>query len=206
MSRTRIKICGITSLGDALHAARAGADALGFVFYAKSPRFIGAEAAGAIIRRLPPFVSAVGLFVNATRETIDETAREAGLQCLQLHGDESPEFCAQFRIPVVKAFRVRGEETLRSLDAYSHVAGWLLDAYVEGQPGGTGERFDWGLAAEAARMGCPIILAGGLKPENVAQAISGAQPYAVDVSSGVESAPGIKDASKVESFIRSASR
>lgn len=206
MSRTRIKICGITSVADGLHAAAAGADALGFVFYPKSPRFISPEDAAVIIRKLPPFVTSVGLFVNATREVVEQTAQVAGLQCLQFHGDESPEFCAQFRLPVVKAFRVRGEQTLQTLSAYTHLAGWLLDAFVEGQPGGTGERFDWGLAAEAGRLGRPIILAGGLDPVNVAQSIATAHPFAVDVSSGVELRPGVKDADKVQAFIDAVKR
>ncbi len=202
MSRMRIKICGITSLEDALHAADAGADALGFVFHPRSPRFISPETAGIIIARLPPFVTAVGLFVDASQETIEKTVGVAGLQCLQLHGDETPEFCTRFRMPVIKAFRVRGQETLERLAAYSKVTGWLLDAFVEGQPGGTGARFDWRIANEAGRLGRPVILAGGLTPDNVTEAISAAHPFAVDVSSGVESSPGVKSAVKVTAFLR----
>lgn len=198
--RTRVKICGITRLEDALAAIAAGADALGFVFYERSPRYIVPPMAAEIIHQLPPFVARVGLFVDAPAETVQQIATACHLDTLQFHGAETPDYCRALALPTYKAFRVRDRSILQQLPAYDTSA-WLLDAYVAGQPGGTGERFDWSLAAEAKSLGKPIILAGGLTPENVAEAIRQTQPYAVDVSSGVESAPGQKDPGKIAAFM-----
>jgi phosphoribosylanthranilate isomerase len=167
VQHTKVKICGITNLPDALAAVAAGADALGFMFYDQSPRRISPQDAAEIIRCLPPFVAKVGVFVNATEEVVRQTAATCGLDTLQLHGDETPDFCQRFALKTVKAFRIRDADSLRSLSAYA-TAAWLLDTYVPNQSGGTGARFDWSLAVKAQRMGRPIILAGGLNPENVA--------------------------------------
>jgi phosphoribosylanthranilate isomerase len=196
----RVKICGITRRDDALTAVAAGADALGFMFYERSPRFVAVEQAAAICRELPPLVTRVGVFVGASADFIRSTASACGLGAVQLHGGESPEFCRQFALPVIKAFRIRGPESLAGLAGYD-TAAVLLDSYVPGQQGGTGARFDWSLAAETATAGRPIFLAGGLTAENVAEAVRAVRPYAVDVSSGVESAPGCKDPEKVRRFI-----
>ncbi len=197
--RTRIKICGITNLEDALQAVEAGADALGFVFYRKSPRCVSAEQVRTITAQLPPFVARVGLFVNALPEWIEQTMDAAGLNLIQLHGDETPEQCRFSRFPVVKALRVKDAGSLIGADAYP-VTGLLLDAWSEDAYGGTGHSFDWQLARNltAAR---PLILAGGLNPDNVAAAVRTVKPYAVDVSSGVELEPGRKDHEKVRKFI-----
>jgi phosphoribosylanthranilate isomerase len=199
----KIKICGITRPQDAEAAVEAGADLLGLVFYEKSPRHVDLDQAGRVCRVIPPHVLRVGLFVNAEPDRVMEAASHCGLHLLQFHGDESPEYCAQFGLMTMKAFRVRGPETLQQLSRY-HTDAWLLDAFVEGKFGGTGQRFDWSLAAQAARLGRPLFLAGGLTPENVAEAVCTVQPYGVDVSGGVESAPGEKDAAKVRAFIRAA--
>lgn len=183
-------------------AVEAGADALGLVFYEKSPRYLTLEQAAGIVSGLPPFVQVVGLFVNAPLDFVNETAERCRLDLIQLHGDEPPAYCDSVTRRVVKAFRVRGEKSLVPLADY-RVAGYLLDAYSPNSYGGTGERFDWDLARAATARG-PIILAGGLTPENVAQAVSSVAPYAVDVSSGVEAAPGRKDPDKVRAFIRNA--
>ena len=199
----KVKICGITNLNDALAAVDAGADALGFVFCEASPRHITPESAADIIRELPPFVTAVGLFVNATEETVRETAERCGVHALQFHGEEPPSFCRKFKQKVIKAFRIRDESSLAQLSQYTPDA-WLLDSFVEGQHGGAGQSFNWTLA-QRARPFCPrLILAGGLTPANVAEAVLQVSPYAVDVSSGVESAPGKKDAAKVRDFIQAA--
>jgi phosphoribosylanthranilate isomerase len=199
----RVKICGITNLHDAMAAVEAGADALGFVFCEESPRRVDVKTAAEIIGQLPPFVARVGLFVNAPEDSIRQTAERCRLDTLQLHGDEAPEFCQRFRLSVIKAFRVRDESSLAALKSYA-VSGFLLDAFVAGKLGGTGERFDWALARQAAET-CPrVILAGGLTPENVALAVRQVRPYAVDVSSGVESKPGQKDHSKLVAFIQAA--
>ncbi len=205
-SRARVKICGITNAADAYAAVAAGADALGFVFYAKSPRFISAQNASTITRSLPPFVARVGLFVNESAEIIRATVEKAGLDTLQLHGEESPEFARQFHgVKIIKAFRVQNENSLAVLPEYlDSVDAFLLDAFVAGTHGGTGSVFDWHLAKEANRMGKPIILAGGLNAQNVGEAVARVNPYAVDVSSGVESEPGRKDLTKVAEFILAA--
>ena len=201
---TKVKICGITSVEDALVAVEAGADALGFVFFDKSPRYLAPEQAAQIIAALPPFVQAVGLFVNAELDFVNRTADLCGLDLVQLHGDESPSYCQSVHRRVMKAFRVRGMESLAVLPDYQ-VSAYLLDAYSPNAYGGTGERFDWDCAIEAKRHG-PIVLAGGLDPDNVAAAVAKVAPYAVDVSSGVESQPGRKDPEKVRRFIREAKK
>ena len=202
--RMRIKICGITNLEDALAAVDAGAHALGFMFYDASPRFVTQRAAADIIRALPPFVAKVGVFVNPSRESVVQTIAECGLDTLQFHGDEAPEFCLGFGLKTIKAFRIRGAESLQALAAFPTDA-WLLDSFVAGQLGGTGAQFNWAWAAEAARAAPRrIILAGGLTPENVARAVQQVEPYALDVSSGVESKPGKKDAQKMQRFIAAA--
>ena len=195
----RVKICGITNIEDALMAVEAGADALGFVFFKDSPRCITPENAAAVIRRLPPFVQTVGLFVNEDLDVVNATADRCGLDLVQLHGEESPEYCAAVKRRIIKAFRVKDAASVDGITSYP-VAACLLDAWSPAAHGGTGTTFNWEIAARAAASHC-IILAGGLTPENVAEAIAVVKPYAVDVSSGVESAPGRKDASLVQSFI-----
>jgi phosphoribosylanthranilate isomerase len=199
----RVKICGITRPEDAQAAVAADADALGFMFWEPSPRRVSFEAAAAICRRLPPFVSRVGVFVDAEAAYIREAVEVCQLDAVQFHGEETPEFCAQFVVPVIRAFRVRGPESLAVLERFPTVA-WLLDSYVAGQRGGTGATFNWALAAEAVRLGRPVILAGGLTPENVVAAVRGVRPYAVDVSSGVEAVPGRKDPTKLRAFVKAA--
>jgi phosphoribosylanthranilate isomerase len=200
MAVTRIKICGITSSEDARAAAAAGADALGFVFYAKSPRAVSVAQAAAIIRRLPPFVTTVGLFVNAERATIESTIQACGLDSIQLHGDESPQDCRFSGCRVIKALRIKDAASLERAADYE-VSGLLLDAWSDQVYGGSGETFDWRLLKQFASSQ-PVILAGGLNPRNVADAVRQVRPYAVDVSSGVEMAPGRKDLLKVVEFIR----
>jgi phosphoribosylanthranilate isomerase len=199
----KVKICGITNAPDAAAAAQAGADALGFVFYERSPRHVSIETAAALTRHLPPAIVRVGVFVNAEEQTVMRAIVECGLNLLQFHGEEPPEYCLQFGLMSMKAFRVRDTESLKQLLSYKTDA-WLLDSYSPAQHGGTGERFDWSLAAEARKWGKPIFLAGGLTADNVAAAVKQAQPYAVDVSSGVESSPGKKDHEKVRDFIKAA--
>ena len=199
----KIKICGITSQTDAMVAVEAGADLLGFVFYDQSPRCVPMELAAEIIRALPPFVVKVGVFVNAPAATVYSAVRDCGLTMLQFHGNESPEYCTQFGLMSIKAFRIRDAESLRALLDYRTDA-WLLDTYAADKPGGTGATFNWDLAVEAQKLGRPIFLAGGLTPGNVADVARQVRPFAVDVSSGVESAPGKKDADKVRAFITAA--
>lgn len=199
---TKVKICGITNLEDALFAAEAGADALGFNFYAKSPRFIVPDRAREIVLRLPPFVAKVGVFVNEELDRVKEIMAYCSLDCAQLHGDETPEQVAALAPRAIKAVRVRSAADIERLAQYQAIA-YLLDTYHPTKHGGTGEAFDWELAVEARSHG-PIILAGGLTPDNVADAIERVHPYAVDVSSGVEAAPGIKDHQKVRRFIMAA--
>ena len=199
----RIKICGITHCDDALAAVDAGADALGFVFHEASPRHVSIATAAEIIHQLPPFVAKVGVFVDATEETVQQVVAECGLDTVQLHGAESPAVCRRLSVKVIKAFRVRGLESLIELPQYDTSA-WLLDSYVPGQAGGTGARFKWDLALEAKKLGRPIILAGGLTPGNIALAVRQVRPFGVDVSTGVESEPGRKDVRKVQQFIEAA--
>ncbi len=199
----KVKICGITSLADGLNAVEAGADLLGFVFYERSPRYVSVETAAGIIRQLPPYVVSVGLFVDAPEEFVFHAISACGLNVLQFHGAETPEYCLQFGVMSMKAFRIRDAQSLEALAQYSTSA-WLLDAFTPDKLGGTGETFNWDLALEAKKLGRPIFLAGGLTPQNVAEAVRRVQPYAVDVSSGVEAAPGRKDPAKVKSFIQAA--
>jgi phosphoribosylanthranilate isomerase len=200
MSGVRSKICGITRIEDALAAVDAGADAIGFVFYAKSPRAVSVEQARAIIAALPPFVTTVGLFVNISRCELTEILEIVPLDLLQFHGDETPEDCDGYHRPYIKALRVQaGDDIASRCRAYSRASGILLDTYVAGVPGGTGEAFDWSLIPQT--LSKPIILAGGLTPDNVAQAIAQVRPYAVDVSGGVEMSKGIKDHDKIRAFM-----
>ena len=200
-----VKICGITNVADALAAVKAGADALGFVFYERSPRCISCRAAADVIRQVPPHVVKVGVFVNAPEDFVRRTAGECGLNLLQFHGDEPPGYCVQFGLMSMKAFRISGANSLKALPHYQTDV-WLLDACAPGKLGGTGEKFNWSLAIEAKKFGRPIFLAGGLTPENAGEAVRKVQPYAVDVSSGVESAPGKKDHGKVRKFIEAVKR
>jgi phosphoribosylanthranilate isomerase len=198
-----VKICGITSLADARVAVEAGADALGFMFFEGSPRHVSLETAAAICRQLPPQVARTGVFVDAPEDEVVGAIAACGLNLLQFHGQETPDYCRQFGLMSMKAFRIRDAESLRQLPEYTTEA-WLLDAYTPGKLGGTGECFNWALAIEALKFGRPIFLAGGLTPENVAEAVRVVQPYGVDVSSGVELAPGKKDPDKVRAFIQAA--
>ncbi|MFF7107028.1 phosphoribosylanthranilate isomerase [Pseudomonas sichuanensis] len=201
MSNVRSKICGITRIEDALAAVEAGADAIGLVFYEKSPRAVDVRKARAIVEALPPFVTTVGLFVNASRCELNEILEVVQLDLLQFHGDESPADCEGYHRPWIKALRVRpGDDLEAACKLYAGARGILLDAYVPGIPGGTGEAFDWSLIPQ--HLSKPIILAGGLSADNVAQAIRQVRPYAVDVSGGVEQAKGIKDAVKIEAFMQ----
>ena len=198
--RTRIKICGITREQDVLAAVYSGADALGLVFYEKSPRYVSVQQAAKLARAVPPFVTVVGLFVNPSVDYVRETLAKVPLDVLQFHGEEDPEFCAQFGKPYLKAIRVKpGADLLQCASRYASAQGLLLDAYVKGTHGGTGESFDWALIPHDLPL--PVILSGGLHAGNVAAAIKQVRPYAVDVSSGVEAAKGIKDAAKVAAFI-----
>ncbi|MCI3946594.1 N-(5'phosphoribosyl)anthranilate isomerase [Pseudomonas syringae] len=200
MPAVRSKICGITRIEDALAAVEAGADAIGLVFYPKSPRAVTVLQARAIIAGLPPFVTTVGLFVNASRCELNETLDAVALDMLQFHGDETPEACDGYHRPYIKALRVKaGDDIAQACRAYRNARGVLLDTYVEGVPGGTGETFDWALIPDD--LDKPVILAGGLTSANVAQAIAQVRPYAVDVSGGVEKSKGIKDREKILAFM-----
>lgn len=198
--RTRVKICGITREQDALAAVEHGADALGFVFYEPSPRCVSVERAAAICRELPPFVTTVALFVDADRDSIARVIGQVGIDLLQFHGNESAAFCEQQGRPWIRAVRVRPDTDLAARQAeFAAARGLLLDAYRPGVPGGTGETFDW--QCIPASLAPRIVLAGGLDPGNVGHAVRTVRPYAVDVSGGVESAKGIKDAEKIKAFI-----
>lgn len=198
-----VKICGITRVEDGLAAAHCGAHAIGLVFHDASPRHVTPQQAAEIIRALPPFVTAVGLFVDAPPELVRATVAAVPLGLLQFHGDESPSYCRQFGHPYLKAVRVRaGVDLLQYASDYQDARALLLDAYVEGTHGGTGTAFDWTLIPPALPL--PIVLSGGLSPDNVADAVRSVRPWAVDVSSGVESAKGIKDAAKIAAFISGA--
>jgi len=197
--RTRIKICGITRPGDAVAAAQAGADAVGLVFYPPSPRFLNVERAREIRDALPPFVQAVALFVNPDAAQVAQAIGRVQPALLQFHGEETPDFCAQFGLPYVKACRVtQGVDLVKYLRPFSTASGWLLDAHVE-EYGGVGASFDWSLVP--ARLERPLVLSGGLTRGNVGEAVRRVRPWAVDVSSGVESSKGIKDAAKIAAFI-----
>jgi len=199
----KVKICGITNEADGMAAAEAGADVLGFVFYEPSSRYVSVAAAARIIRALPPLTIKAGVFVNAPEELVQRAIAECGLNLLQFHGEESPEACLEFGLMSIKALRIQDRTSLEALALYPTDA-WLLDAYSPNQVGGTGEKFNWELAVEARGLGRPIFLAGGLTPENVADAVRLVRPYAVDVSTGVEKAPGRKDHAKVRAFIQAA--
>ena len=197
---TRVKICGITRIEDALTAIRLGANAIGFIFWDKSARYIDPKEARKIVMALPPFVTVVGVYVNPSSEWVEETCSIAGLNLLQFHGDELPEFCSQFPLPYIKAVRIRsGIDLLQYAAQYSSSNGLLLDSYVEGVPGGTGRTFEWSLIPE--NLSLPLIVSGGLDAKNVCEAIRKARPWAVDVSSGVEITKGIKDADKIAAFM-----
>jgi phosphoribosylanthranilate isomerase len=197
--RTRIKICGLTREEDVRAAVEAGADAIGFVFYPPSPRFVSFERAAQLARLIPPFVSSVGLFVNPERSYVESTLAAVPLQVLQFHGDETVEDCIAFGLPFIKAARMRpGLDLLKYAACFPGAQGLLLDAFVEGYGGG-GETFDWSLIP--SRLPVPLILSGGLHAGNVSEAVRCVQPWAVDVSSGVESAKGIKDAARITEFV-----
>jgi phosphoribosylanthranilate isomerase len=198
----KIKICGITNLTDARLAVDLGADALGFIFYPKSPRYVAPDAAREIIAHLPPFLVSVGVFVDEAAAVIQNLAAQAGLDWIQVHGQESPDYCRSLGRRVIKGFRIRDESSLKDLEPFQGaVQAFLLDTYKKGQVGGTGETFDWRLGQEAKKYG-QIILAGGLTPDNIAQAIKVARPSAVDTASGTEAAPGKKDPAKLKAFFR----
>lgn len=197
---TRIKICGITRAEDALAAARSGADAIGLVFYESSPRHVSVAHAAHLAGMVPPFVIIVGLFVDAKADFVRKVLECVPLDMLQFHGNETPEYCAQFGKPYLKAIRVKaGVDLLQCASDFRGAKGLLLDAHVEGVPGGTGLAFDWTLIP--VELPLPVILSGGLSAENVAAAVRQVRPYAVDVSSGVEAGKGIKDATKIAAFI-----
>jgi len=198
--KTRIKICGITRPEDALSAANAGADAIGLVFYPPSPRFVSVERATEVRDALPPFVQTVALFVNATQPEVENVLAHVRPSMLQFHGEEAPDFCSRFGVPWLKACRVRpGVDLLEYFRSFPGAAGWLADAFVEGY-GGAGQSFDWSLVPDERER--PLVLSGGLTTDNVGEAIRRVRPWAVDVSSGVESAKGIKDAAKIAAFIQ----
>lgn len=205
MSRVRVKICGVRTLEEAEAAVAAGADALGFNFWPRSPRYVAQAEASVIARRLSPLVSLVGVFVNEERERITETAERVGLHAIQLHGDEPPSFCEGFAgLRVIKALRVAGGFDCRDLEKYAADM-ILLDAGVKGSYGGTGHRFDWRTAIEAKRY-APLMLAGGLRVDNVAEAMTAVRPAAIDVCSGVEAEPGRKDLGRVREFMNEVAR
>jgi phosphoribosylanthranilate isomerase len=198
--RTRVKICGITRVEDAQSAAAQGADAIGLVFYPPSPRYVDLGLARQIVERTPPLVSTVAVFVNPTRDQVESVIRECGVTLLQFHGDEPPEFCGGFPVPYIKAARIRpGLDLIKYLSPYTAARAWMLDAFHDELWGGTGGAFDWSLVP--AGLANPIILSGGLAASNVADAIRRVRPYAVDVSSSVEAAKGVKDPAKVAAFI-----
>lgn len=199
--RTRVKFCGITRREDALCAARLGADAIGLVFYSKSPRAVSPQQACQIIQELPPFVTVVGLFVNASSCYLQQVLERVPIDILQFHGEESPEECGRYGRAYIKAIRMaEGVDLLRLEQAYETASALLLDTYQAGVPGGTGRVFDWNRVPEG--LSKAIVLAGGLAPENIAQAVRTARPYGVDVSGGVEQSKGVKDAAKMAAFMR----
>ena len=198
---TRVKICGITRVEDGLACAQLGADAIGLVFYAPSPRHVSVAQARAIMAALPPFITTVGLFVDADPAEVSAVLTQLPLDLLQFHGDESPEYCQGFARPYLKAMRVKpGVDLVQYAAQYAQAKGLLLDAHVEGVAGGTGQSFDWNLIP--AHLSLPVVLSGGLHPASVTEAIKRVQPAAVDVSSGVEATKGIKDAAKIAAFMQ----
>ena len=205
MKRTRVKICGFTRANDALCAAQLGVDAIGLVFYEPSPRHVTLEQARAIVAALPPFVTVVGLFVNAQQADVNQLIDQLALDVLQFHGDEDQLFCSSFRLPYIKAVRVQqGSDIIQAAQTFSDAQGLLLDAWHPDVQGGTGLQFDWSIVADVLtqELVLPLILAGGLDAENIYTAIETTQPYAVDVSSGVESAKGIKDSLRMTDFLK----
>jgi phosphoribosylanthranilate isomerase len=199
--RTRIKACGITRLEDALTAVAFGVDGLGFIFSRKSLRYITPEQARDIIRHIPPFISTVGVFVDEEATVVDEIAQYCGLSLVQLHGDEAPAYCRKLSAQAIKAFRVGPDFDAEMLIPYKEIVrSYLLDTYHKDVAGGTGQTFDWNLIQNIETK-VPIILAGGMNPDNIMAAIEQVGPYAVDVNSGVESAPGLKDAAKLQKFV-----
>lgn len=201
MKRTRVKICGITRREDAWAAIDAGADALGFVFYAPSPRAVDVAQAQAIMKSLPPYVSKVGLFVNAAMTEVQQVITATTLDCLQFHGDETADDCEQFNLPYYKAIRVKpGVNLIQCELDFASASALLLDTFSEKAVGGTGQTFDWSLIPP--EMQKPLILAGGLNPDNVTQAMQQVRPYAVDVSGGVEAQKGIKSPEKIAALMR----
>jgi len=207
MERIRIKMCGVTRPGDALVAVEAGVDALGFIFHHKSPRAIDPEQARLLIKELPPFVDTVGVFVDKKRKEVEEIVQYCHLNYAQLHGTESPKYCERlirFAAPcqVLKAFRVNESLTAEAIASYEpFVKGYLLDTFHKQMEGGTGETFDWSLVERLA-LRRPMLLAGGLNPENVQEALKALRPYGVDVNSGVESQPGLKDHALIKQFVQ----
>lgn len=205
MNRTRVKICGITRVEDARAAINSGADALGLVFYSKSPRYVELSVAANIARNIGPFVTIVGLFVNAEAAQVREAVRTVGLDLLQFHGDEDEAYCAQFEMPYIKAIRMSPELDVKEVvTKYPSARGFLFDAWSKDKYGGTGETFEWERLSslkESADTDIPFILAGGLTPENVGQAVAAVKPYAIDVSGGVEQSPGIKSPELIQQFI-----
>ena len=203
----RVKVCGLTSVEDSLLAVNAGADAIGMVFYEPSPRHVSIETAERIARAAGPFVTTVGLFVDASRAEVEGVLRRVPLQLLQFHGDESPEYCEAFQRPYMKAIRVKPDmDIVEVISQYSSAVAVLLDTYKKGVPGGTGETFDWDRVPSQSQRQLPVVLAGGLTPENIQEAIFNTLPYGVDVSGGVESSPGKKDPQKITEFIHNAHR
>jgi phosphoribosylanthranilate isomerase len=201
LMKTRVKICGITRVEDALAAVHAGADAIGLVFYDKSPRAVNIAQAQAIVRAMPPFVCVVGLFVNASPDWLSGVLAEVCLDLVQFHGDETPSQCEQINMPYCKAIRVKADTNLlQYVSEYVNAKALLLDAFHESAFGGTGHTFDWNLIPKGIQK--PLILAGGLTVDNVVNAIEQVRPYAVDVSGGVESSKGIKDAAKIAAFMQ----
>jgi len=196
----KVKICGMTQLKDALFAVEQGVDAVGFIFYKKSPRAVTMKTVREIIKKLPPLVETVGVFVNESAERVNKMADYCGLDLVQLHGEESPAFCRKIRRRVIKAFRVKDLQSIKQLEKFP-VSGFLLDTFSDDLHGGTGKSFDWNLALPAKKMG-PVVLAGGLTPRNILQAVRQVRPYGVDVCSGVEKSPGIKDLEKVRAFLK----
>lgn len=210
ISRTRIKVCGMTDEKEAEAAVEAGVDALGFIFVRSSPRYVDPEKAKEIVKKLPPFVDAVGVFVDEEAEVVNEIVQFCGLTMAQLHGTESPKYCDEISTRVIKAFRLK-KEFARPEDApyydpfYGVVSGYLLDTYHEKIAGGTGETFDWNIVNDMRPPG-PVILAGGLTPENVAEAITKTSPFAVDINSGVEFEPGRKDVARIVKVVEEVKR
>jgi phosphoribosylanthranilate isomerase len=196
----KVKICGMTQLKDALFAVEQGVDAVGFIFYKKSPRAVTMKTVREIISKLPPLVDTVGVFVNESAERVNKIADYCGLDLVQLHGEESPNFCRKIHRRVIKVFRVKDLQSIKQLKKYP-VSGFLLDTFSDNLHGGTGKTFDWNLALPVKKIG-PVILAGGLTPRNIRQAVRQVRPYGVDVCSGVEKSSGIKDLEKVRAFLK----